>query len=174
MESQVDERLDPALADQVERFRFAVLALQRSGNRILADLLRPVGLSPAQAEILSVLDTYGTLSLRELGKLLICEQGSPSRSVDLLVTQGLVDRRQNPDDRRAIILTLTARGRDAVPAIRAANADLLKMIVARIAPDTLNGLTAAIERLIVDDGLRDALNARFRPIRDASELPASA
>jgi hypothetical protein len=77
----------------VEELRYLVLAIQREGNRLLAAELRPLGITPSQAEVLRVLRDHGPLTLNALGDLLVCETGnSPSRLVDRLVAQGLVKR----------------------------------------------------------------------------------
>jgi len=94
-----------------EELRYLILAIQRAGNRVLATSLRPLGLTPAQAEVLRVLLDYQPLTLTGLGELLICEHGNnPSRLVDRLVTAGLVQRDSRIDDRRRVVLTLTADG----------------------------------------------------------------
>jgi len=96
----------------VEELRYLILALQREGNRLLAADLRPLGLTPSQAEVLTVLAERQALTLAGLGELLICESGgSPSRLVDRLVKQGLVHRDEDSDDRRYVLLSLTAEGR---------------------------------------------------------------
>lgn len=95
----------------VEELRYLILALQREGNRMLAADLRPLDLTPAQAEVLSVLAAREPLTLAGLGELLVCESGSsPSRLVDRLVGMGLVQRQEDPDDRRFVTLSLTAEG----------------------------------------------------------------
>lgn len=97
---------------QAEELRYAILALQREGNRSLANALKPLGVTPAQAEVLRVLDERAPLTLAGLGDLLICESGTgPSRLVDRLVGQGLVSREVGAADRRAVTLTLTDAGR---------------------------------------------------------------
>lgn len=60
---------------------------------------------------------------------------SASRLVDQLVSNGFVDRVEDPDDRRAVRLTLTARGRDVVERIEAAQADLLAHGLAQLGDD---------------------------------------
>ena len=39
----------------VEELRFLILAAQREGNRMLSHALRPLGITPAQAEVLRLL-----------------------------------------------------------------------------------------------------------------------
>lgn len=94
-----------------EELRYLILAIQREGNRLLAELLRPLGVTPSQAEVVRVLGDHAPLTLTALGELLVCETGnSPSRLVDRLVAQGLVQRTIDPDDRRYVTLELTADG----------------------------------------------------------------
>ncbi|MGH3796831.1 MAG: MarR family winged helix-turn-helix transcriptional regulator [Pseudonocardiaceae bacterium] len=91
--------------------RYLILAIQREGNRLLAANLRPLGLTPSQAEVLRVLSDHQPLTLTALGGLLVCETGnSPSRLVDRLVAQDLIHRETDPADRRRVTLALTAEG----------------------------------------------------------------
>lgn len=94
-----------------EELRYLILAIQREGSRILATDLRPLGLTPSQAEVLRVLADFQPLTLTGLGELLICEHGTnPSRLVDRLVSAGLVRRETQADDRRRVTLSLTTDG----------------------------------------------------------------
>ena len=95
-----------------EELRYLILAIQREGNRLLAAELRPLDLTPSQAEVLRVLRDHGPMTLTALGDLLVCETGnSPSRLVERLVARGLVQRDQDPVDRRSLALNLTSEGR---------------------------------------------------------------
>ena len=95
-----------------EELRYLVLAVQREGNRLLAADLKPLGLTPSQAEVLRVLREFQPLTLTGLGELLVCETGNnPSRLVDRLVALGLVERRADVGDRRAVTLQLSPEGR---------------------------------------------------------------
>jgi DNA-binding MarR family transcriptional regulator len=97
--------------DQVLELAMAIKALQRALERGANEAMRPLGLTGAQADALAVIEQAGSLSLKDLGDLLIAEAGHPSRLVDRLVEAGLVERRPAEDDRRRIVLTLTAAGR---------------------------------------------------------------
>src|SRR5450755_1479460 len=97
----------------VEQLRYLVLAAQREGNRFFAEALEPLGLTPSQAEALRVLQDWQPLALIELGTLLVCEQGSPSRLVAGLTAAGYVASAASPEDKRKIVLTLTPRGDEA-------------------------------------------------------------
>src|SRR5215469_9296889 len=101
------------LMKRADELRYLVLAAQREGSRLFAEQIRPLGLTPSQAEVLSVLHEAQPLSLIELGSRLVCETGSPSRLVDGLVKAGLVERIASSKDQRKVSLTLMgARERD--------------------------------------------------------------
>ena len=94
-------------------FEFALLikAGQREFERRANEAMKPLGLTGAQADAITVIGQAGPLSLKELGELLIAEAGHPSRLVDRLVEAELLERRPADDDRRRIVLSLTAKGR---------------------------------------------------------------
>jgi DNA-binding MarR family transcriptional regulator len=96
----------------IEEFRYLMLAAQREGNRLFADALRPLHLTPSQAEVLRVLQDHEPLSLIALGDLLVCETGSPSRLVQGLVEAGLVERAPSSTDKRMVTLSLTRSGEE--------------------------------------------------------------
>lgn len=98
-----------------EELRYLILALQREGNRGLTDLLRPLNLTPAQAEVLQVLDQFDPLTLSELGERLVCETGSPSRLVKNMVKLGYILRTPDPLDGRAIRLSLSDKAKAIMP-----------------------------------------------------------
>jgi DNA-binding MarR family transcriptional regulator len=112
-----------------EELRYAILALQREGNRSLISALKPLGLTPAQAEVIRVLDERSPLTLTGLGELLICESGTgPSRLVDRLVARGAVTRAIAATDRRSVTLTLTSAGRGLSASIAAIEDQLYRSI----------------------------------------------
>src|SRR6478672_13427482 len=122
----------------VEELRYLILALQREGNRLLAAGLRPLELTPSQAETLRVLADHQPLTLTGLGELLVCETGdSPSRLVDRLVKIGLIQREVDPGDRRQVTLTLTPAGQDRAREVAAVEAELHSAIESLVADQPL-------------------------------------
>ena len=105
------EREDDVM-QPIEELRYLILAAQREGHRLLAEPLRPLHLTPSQAEALRALQEHEPLSLIALGDLLVCETGSPSRLVQGLVEDGLVERLPSATDKRMVTLSLTNQGRE--------------------------------------------------------------
>lgn len=102
-----------------EELRYLVLALQREGNRQLADMLKPMGLTPSQAEVLQVLEQFGQLTLTELGERLVCETGSPSRLVNNMVKNAYIVKTPDALDGRAINLSLSETAQALMPKLNA-------------------------------------------------------
>lgn len=134
----------------VEELRYLILAVQREGNRLYATSLRPLGLTPSQAEVLRVLQDHQPLTLSGLGELLICETStSPSRLVDRLVAQGLVQRDVDAADRRFVTLSLTADGRALVRKVGRAENKLHDMLD-RLTEDAPVQETISLLRRVAD------------------------
>ena len=145
------------LADEI---RYLLLAVQREGNRLLTEALRPFNLTPAQAEVLRVLQEYQPLSLVALGDLLICEQGSPSRLVAGMVAADLISRIAAPDDRRRITLTLTKHGQQQVAHVAEIEALMNQMILTLIADMPMQEFMALFWRYIEGRPAGEALARR--------------
>jgi len=148
----------------VEPFRYLVLAAQREGNRLLAELLRPLGLSPSQAEVLRVLTDEPGLSLQQLGRRLVCEAGSPSRLVDGLVRAELLTRIPDDTDRRSVRLHLTDAGHTAARAVTHREAELYALLERALDPATLAAANRALERVVAGTTAGDALAIRQQPL----------
>lgn len=113
--------------DPIFELALLIKAGQREFERRVNDAMRPLGLTGAQADALSVIAAAGPLSLKELGELLIAESGHPSRLVDRLVEAGWVERRPADDDRRRIVLSLTPAGRRLEKKVTRAREQLLEV-----------------------------------------------
>lgn len=140
-----------------ETFRYLILAMQRQGNRILQDMLEAHGITPSQAEVIRVMEEREAVTLKELGNLLICEWGSPSRLVDRMVKDGLIQRQKNPEDSRFVLLKLTEKGRRKAEHIREIEQELYHLLQQKLSEhelETVNGiLTKMLEEFPISEKL---------------------
>lgn len=138
--------------DKVEELRYLVLAAQREGSRALADALRPLGVTPAQAEVLAVVRAAtGPLSVREIGELLVCETGSPSRLVTNLVTAGLLHGTRDVTDGRITRLSLTTVGHRIAERVFAAEQEFEGRLALDIPDDQALDVVVGFLRHFVTD-----------------------
>ena len=133
-----------------EELRFLILGAQREGSRQLTAALAPLGLTPAQAEVVRCLADSGPISLRTLGGLLVCESGSPSRLVDTLVIREIVTRREDPEDRRQVTLELTRTGRSLDGKVREIEDAMYGAIGASLGKSGLNSALALLRPLVAE------------------------
>ena len=143
-----------------EELRYLVLAAQREGNRILAARLKPLGLTPAWAEAITVLADREPLTIRELGHLLVCEGDHPSRLVSRMVAAGLLTAQPSPDDVRARCLRLTPAARQLLPTIRRVENELHTAIEQRFPPAQLRACRAVLAGFVEGLTAGEALSRR--------------
>ena len=100
----------------------------------------------ARRKLLSAIADKEPATLNDVSKVI--GRGAPavSRSVDALVRSGLVERTQDPDNRRRLALRLTQAGRDQLGK-RIAGGPGLKGKLERLAHSELRALERAIEIL---------------------------
>jgi DNA-binding MarR family transcriptional regulator len=138
------ERVDP-----LEELRFLLLGAQREGSRALSELLAPIGLTAAQAEVLAVLrDEPRPLSVGEIGQRLVCEGGSPSRLVATVVDRGLAQRTPRASDGRAVELTLTAEGQAAAERVAEAERRLYDWLGLTLTKGDVTALIRGLRKLV--------------------------
>jgi DNA-binding MarR family transcriptional regulator len=148
----------------VEELRYLVLAAQREGSRRLTEALRPLGATPAQAEVLSVLATTPEpLSVKELGERLVCESGSPSRLARSVIAAGWAEPVPDERDGRVSRLRLTAAGTVAANSVAEIEAGFHEQLATQLPTDEalLRQLVETL-RAIVGDGAAGRALARRR------------
>jgi MarR family transcriptional regulator, organic hydroperoxide resistance regulator len=151
----------PATMEPIEELRYLVLGAQREGGRALAELLRPAGLTAAQAEVLAVVrDAGGPLTVREIGERLVCEGGSPSRLVASVVDAGLLQRGERAGDRRAVELSLTPAGRAAARRVAEAERRLHDELAGALGDREIAAVVRALRKLVDGRAAGDAIARR--------------
>jgi DNA-binding MarR family transcriptional regulator len=121
----VSEESEESLADA---FRGVARQLRHQTQRALA----PWDVTPAQARALGVLTRHGPMRLGALSEHLRIAPRSATEVVDALEEARLVERRPDPDDRRATLVATTDHGDEVAAGIRAARAAEAEGFFARL------------------------------------------
>jgi DNA-binding MarR family transcriptional regulator len=118
-----------------------VMTLYRSFSRQATRALEPLELELWQYDVLSALRRQGkpyTLPATRLARETDLSSGAMTNRIDRLETRGLVRRRPDPDDRRGVNVSLTAKGRKLIDRAIQHRLDSAK--------DSLQALSAAQQR----------------------------
>jgi len=137
-------------AKRVASVGFLVQSLARKYDAIMLPWLEEIDLSPKLFPSLMMLREEDGVNQTKLGERLKFPQYFTSRNVEALVKAGFVERRPDPESRRAILLFLTKAGR--------IKADLLPGIVRKVNDQVLREF-AVEERENLTDLLQRANNS---------------
>ena len=126
--------------------------------------LAPLELSPAHVGILRVIEQSDALSQQALGEKL---GAFPSRLVallDELERRGLIERRDNPNDRRSYALYLTGAGRDALDQIGQIARQHQEDLCAALGPPEQAQLASMLGRIAQEQGLTPGVHPGYRKL----------
>lgn len=126
---------------------------------------RRLGLTNARLMALAVVETRGECSMSQLARELGLSSPLATRVADGLVARRLAERLTDPDDRRRVLLRVTASGHDAVLAVHAEAEEIITAVLMRMT-------RAETESLLT--GLHAFLRALHEPAHDDKRpsLPA--
>ena len=94
--------------------------LRRAHQRHAAIFQERIGdaqLTPLQFAALVKLDDLGEVSQNELGRRTAMDAATMQGVIKRLLARGLIDRKPDPEDRRRVVLSLTADGRALIAAV---------------------------------------------------------
>lgn len=133
--------LDDAPTDMPARLAIVTGRLNRR--------LRSAGgqLSHGLLSALATISKQGPLRLAELAQLESVSAPSTTRLVAELVAKGLVSREPDPEDGRAILISITPDGEAAVTAARAARAKMIAELFVGLDPADIAAIAYAVPAL---------------------------
>ncbi|TDU83270.1 MarR family transcriptional regulator [Kribbella voronezhensis] len=134
-----DETVDDLVAAVLTASRVLVGISARS----LAGVEESVTLT--QFRTLVVLDSHGPSRLNQLAERLEVTASTALRMVDRLIAAGLVDRRENAQDRREVVIDLTAAGRSLVRRVTRARRTEIERVVRAMPVTRRRELVRALE-----------------------------
>jgi DNA-binding MarR family transcriptional regulator len=145
---------------EAERFRYFILAAQRLGQRQLNEFMKTIDLTVSQSEVIRVLEQWQPVSLKDLGALLICETGSPSRLIERMVEVELVDKVVNPSDARFVLLQLTDKGMGKAKQIMEFEEKLYVDLESLFSNGEMASVSSALEKMLSHFPIAETLRKR--------------
>ena len=116
------------------------------------------GMTRAKWAVLARLDRFEGLKQTELADMLDLQPISLTRLLDGLAENGLIERRPDPDDRRAKRLFLTPAARPLLERLTVLGEDLMATALAGLAPAERDALLGRLTT--VKENLRTAIHKR--------------
>jgi DNA-binding MarR family transcriptional regulator len=136
------------IEDDADRLQQAFAGMVRALGLLRPDTTpcgQPITITEAHA--LSALLDCGTSTQQQLADTLGLQKSTVSRLVDQLATGGLVTRSPNPDDRRSVLVGLTANGAARARRLARARRDLFTDIIQRLDAGDRRAIVAGLTRL---------------------------
>jgi DNA-binding MarR family transcriptional regulator len=122
-------------------------AVARRLRHLTRQALEPWHVTPSQSRALGVLTRHGPVRLSELAEHLRIAPRSATEVVDDLEARGLVARRPDAADRRAVLVELTPAGSRTGAAIAEAREAEAERFFARLGPDDRAQLSRILRSL---------------------------
>lgn len=101
----------------IREFRKGIRSLERQVELALLTQTECCGVTPAQCHLLLALEESGETSIGELAAAMELDTSTLSRAVNALVHGGILDRREDRDNRRRQLVKLTPEGQALVDRI---------------------------------------------------------
>jgi DNA-binding MarR family transcriptional regulator len=126
-----------------------VEALMRASKVVAAAIAHSLAVADAkvtmpQLRVLVMVHDSGPLNMSSVAEGLGVNPSNASRTCDRLVRSGLLDRRDDPQDRRNVALTLTPAGRRLVASMLGHREAVFRQVVERMGPKARSQLTGAL------------------------------
>ncbi|NUO81976.1 MarR family transcriptional regulator [candidate division KSB1 bacterium] len=132
------------LSEQAERMQRLTQSLLRRYQMRDRNEISCCGVTVSQCYALDVLGEQGEISMVQLARHLFLDKSTATRTIDPLVKRGLVERRFSEQDRRGILVRLTAEGeklrQEILSGLRASQEHILAQIPEEKRESVLEGL----------------------------------
>ncbi len=113
-------------------------------RRYFDERAREIGITRPQWQVLTMLNRHEGINQGGLAELLVVEPITLCRMVDRLQEAELVERRRDPNDRRAWLLFLTDRARQLLTDLKPVGEQLVQKAFAGLEPGELEQLRRAL------------------------------
>ena len=135
----------PLMAD---RLGYLLKHAQLRFFELTASVLAPVGINGQEAVVLRAIDGPEPLSQGEVARRMGIDRTTMVALIDELEQKGLVQRRQDPADRRKNVVALTGSGRDTLGRANKAGAEAERRFLSPLAPGEQETFKKALRALL--------------------------
>ncbi len=119
----------------------------RSSRQYKRDVWLELNLTISQLKSLFFIANQGTTNFSRLAAALGVTPPNVTGIVDRLVDQGLVSRRENPEDRRMLMLRVTGKGETLIAELRERTVSHMSEALAHLSLEELNTIAQGLRLL---------------------------
>lgn len=138
--------------DPFQDIRFTILkqmrVVVRAAQQHSAWIEKQCGVTGAQLWLMQELEEAGGLRVGELARRLAIHQTTTSNLLDSLVKRELVEKSRDPDDQRAVIVSLSAAGSALLVRAPKPARGLLPEALMHMTPQAMQQLSGGLQSLI--------------------------
>lgn len=109
----------------------------RMAQAFINERLKSIGLSSGLFYFILELSENGKVSMQDLSRAVLVDNGHTTRAVARLVELGYVAREMDPEDSRSYLVSLTAKGRDSSAVIRNVLVEWANFIAVGVSKDDI-------------------------------------
>lgn len=150
-------QVTPKRTDALARDLYTLAGhLLKLGNADVFRSLAELDLSLTQVKVLHMIEDAeeGELSIGQVAESVALSLPAASRSVDGLLARGFVERREDPQDRRARRVRILPAGSAITRALHEARLTACEAFVAGLAPDDAERLAGALTPILNDPAVQ--------------------
>ena len=136
-----------------------------------ADRLAEVKLTPAHAGVLRILGSSPGVTQHRLAMTLGMVPSRLVTLIDELEARGMVERRENPEDRRRYALHLTQKGRAALADIGRISREHSEALCAALSRTEQEELAILLQRIAEKEGLAQGVHPGYKHMGAAGRTP---
>jgi DNA-binding MarR family transcriptional regulator len=141
--TELDRQVDAVM--EASRAFVALVSLSLADSR--------VALTLPQWRVLAIVDRYGSQKLGAIARWMGVHPSTATRACDALVRMGLLDRSEDPQDRRRLVLGLSTDGKELVDSLLGSRRRAIAEVLTGLPADRRSRIAAAMREFAeaVDD-----------------------
>ncbi|HWR06708.1 MarR family transcriptional regulator [Sporomusa sp.] len=133
---------------QIKTLRHDMRLLARKMELMTKSEASCCGITLTQCHLLTEIGWAGAASLNTLSERLGVDKSTMSRNIEILVTDGLVSRTTDPDNRRAVTIMLTEEGRQLFDQVEASMTQFYETLFQALPANKRSQIIESLEILL--------------------------
>lgn len=139
-----------SLSDELDQYEQLMERLVGAYRSRMTKICKDKELTPPQFWAMHTIGELKRVKMSPLADLLGLSMGAASTLIDRLVGRGMVERSPDPDDRRAVFVTLTAKGQQVLDEATAARRAMSRTVFERLTPDDRSHLLSGLAAMVTN------------------------